>query len=173
MRTSDGEWVVARLRSHGRALFWPTLLLLLVSGGIGFGYGRLPEEWQNLAILGAAALIVLVGCVGPWVRWMARTITITSERIILRSGVLVRERQEVRHSRIEEVAVRRSGLQLVFATGDVLLHTGASRPVVLRDVSSPKLVAEAIDDLVDDAPGEDWDDDEYDADGDFPETSIR
>ena len=104
---------------------------------------------------------------------MARTITITSERIILRSGVLVRERQEVRHSRIEEVAVRRSGLQLVFATGDVLLHTGASRPVVLRDVSSPKLVAEAIDDLVDDAPGEDWDDGEYDADGDFPETSIR
>lgn len=173
MRLSEGEWVVVRLRSHGRALFWPTVLLLVVSGGVGFGYGRLPEEWQNLAILGAAALIVLVGCVGPYVRWMARTITITSERVVLRSGVLVRERREVRNSRIEEVTVRRRGLQLLFATGDVLLDTGASRPVVLRDVSSPKLVAEAIDDLVGDAPDDDWDDDEYDADGDFPETSIR
>ena len=173
MRTADGEWGVARLRSHGRALFWPTVLLLVVCGGVGFGYGRLPEEWQNLAILGAAALLVLVGCVGPYMRWMARTFTITSERTILRSGVFVRERQDVRHARLEEVTVRRSGLQLLFATGDVLLHSGGSRPAVLRDVSSPKLVAEAIDDLVDDAPVEDWDDDEYDLDSDFPETSIR
>ena len=154
MRKAEGEWVIARLRSHARELFWPTVLLLAVCGGVGFGYGQLPEEWQNLAILGAAALLVLVGCVGPYSRWLARTITITNERTILRSGVLVRSRQEVRHARVEDVILRRGAVQMLFGTGDVLLDTGGARPAVLRDVSSPKLVAAALDDLLDARRGE-------------------
>jgi len=168
VRTAEDEWVIARLRSHGRALFWPTILLLVVSAAVGFAYGRLPEEWQNLAILGLAALIVLLGCAVPLFRWMSRTITITTERTILRSGVLVRTRQEIRHARVEEVVVRRGGLQVLFGTGDVLLDSGGAKSAVLRDVSSPKLVAKVIDELLDDLPDDDWYDDD-----DLPETSIR
>ncbi len=172
MKKADGEWVVARLRSHGRALFWPTLLLLLVCAATGFAYGRLPEEWQNLAVLGAAALVIVVGCVAPYFRWLARTVTITNERTILRSGVLVRSRQDIRHARVQEVTVRRGGLQLLFGTGDVLLDSGGARPAILRDVSSPKLVAEALDDLLDELPEAPWSD-SGDIDDDFSETWIR
>ena len=171
MRLAEGEWVIARLRSHGRELFWPTVFLLAICAGVGFGYGQLPEEWQNLAILAVAALLILVGCVTPYCRWLARTFTITSERTIVRSGVLVRSRQDVRHARVEEVTVRRGGLQLLFGTGDVVLDSGGARPTTLRDVFSPALVAEAIDEVLDQRPDGAWDDDDFD--DDFPETSIR
>ena len=54
------ESVVARLRPHGRALFWPTLALLLIVAATAYYFGRLPEDWQNLALLGVAALLALL-----------------------------------------------------------------------------------------------------------------
>jgi uncharacterized membrane protein YdbT with pleckstrin-like domain len=142
------ESVVARLRSHGRALFWPTVALLLIVGAAAYSYGRFPEVWQNLAILGLAALLTLLFWVVPLLLWLGRNYTITTRRIILRSGFIVRVRQELLHSRGYDVTVRKNGLQSVFGSGDVQINTGLERPVVLRDVPSADLVQAALHDLM-------------------------
>jgi uncharacterized membrane protein YdbT with pleckstrin-like domain len=142
------ENVVARLRPHGRALFWPTVALLLIVGATTYFFGRFPEDWENLALLGVAALLVLLLWVIPLLLWLGRNYTITTRRIILRSGFIVRVRQELLHSRGYDVTVRKNGLQSVFGSGDVQINTGLEHPVVLRDVPGADLVQAALHDLM-------------------------
>jgi uncharacterized membrane protein YdbT with pleckstrin-like domain len=145
---STPESVVARLRPHGRALFWPSAALLLIVGATAYYLGRFPEDWENLALLGVAALLVLLLWVIPLLLWLGRNYTITTRRVILRSGFFVRIRQELLHSRGYDVTVRRNSMQSVFRSGDVQINTGLEHPVVLRDVPAADLVQAALHDLM-------------------------
>ena len=138
------EEVVARLRPHARALFWPTLVLLVTAAGVGFLSGAFREPWQNAVLLTVAGAIVLGGWLVPLLRWSSRNYTITTRRVIVSSGLLARSRQEVLLLRISEITVERRGLQTVLRSGDVIVND----TVVLADVPSAALVQAAIHDLV-------------------------
>jgi len=142
------EAVVARLRPHGRAMFWPSLALIAILAAAGYFYGTFDEPWQNLAVLGAALLLALLLWLLPLLAWLGRHYTITTRRIVLRSGFFVRVRQELLHSRGYDVTVRKHALQSLFRSGDVLINTGLDHPVVLRDVPSADLVQAALHDLM-------------------------
>jgi uncharacterized membrane protein YdbT with pleckstrin-like domain len=142
------EAVVARLRPHGRALFWPSLALILILGATGYFYGTFDEPWQNLAVLAGALLLGVLLWLLPLLHWLGRHYTITTRRIVLRSGFFVRVRQELLHSRGYDVTVRKNALQSVFGSGDVLINTGLDKPIVLRDVPGANLVQAALHDLM-------------------------
>lgn len=142
------EVVVARLRPHSRALFFPTVALLADIAAVSYFAGSFPEQWMNLLLLGAGALLAFLLFVVPVLRWLAQNDTITSRRVVIRSGVLVRSRQELLHSRGYDVTVRQAGLQLLFRSGDVLINTALEHPVVLRDVPNAELVQSALHDLM-------------------------
>jgi membrane protein YdbS with pleckstrin-like domain len=142
------EMLVARLRPHMRGLVWPGILLLAIAGATGFFAGTLPEEWMNLGVLAVGGILVLLLCVAPWVRWLARGYTITTRRTVVRSGVLARERRELLHSRASDVTVRASPLQSMVGSGDVHIGTLGQEPLVLRDVPSAKLVQATLHDLI-------------------------
>jgi uncharacterized membrane protein YdbT with pleckstrin-like domain len=156
--SETAETVVVRLRPHSRALFWPTVLLLLVAGALGFLSGAFREQWQNTAMLAAAGLLALVGWLAPLLRWAARSYTITTRRVVVASGILSRSRQEVLLSRISDVRLERRGLQSVFRSGDVVINGQLEHPVVLADVASASLVQAAIHDLVEVTPPSPWSD---------------
>jgi len=142
------EAVVARLRPHSRALFFPTVALLADIAAVSFFAGSFPEQWMNMLLLAAGALLALLLFVFPVLRWLAQNDTITTRRIVIRSGILVRSRQELLHSRGYDVTVRQAGLQLLFRSGDVLINTGQEHPVVLKDVPGADLVQSALHDLM-------------------------
>ena len=144
------ETVVARLRPHVRALFWPTVLLVVVAGVVGFFWGAFTVDWQNALLLGGAGAVLLVGWLAPLLRWLSRRYTITTRRTMVTSGILRRTRQELLHSRVHDITVSRTILQSVFRSGDVILETGGENPVVLADVPSAGLVQAALHDLDDD-----------------------
>ena len=142
------ETVVARLRPHSRALFFPTVALLADIGAVSYFAGTFPQAWMNWLLLGVGALLALLLFVLPVLRWLAQNDTITTRRIVIRSGVLVRSRQELLHSRGYDVTVRQAGLQLLFRSGAVLINTGLEHPVVLKDVPDADLVQSALHDLM-------------------------
>jgi membrane protein YdbS with pleckstrin-like domain len=142
------ETVVARLRPDARALILPTVALLADIAAVAYFAGSLPEQWMNFAVLGAGALLFVLLFLLPVMRWLSWNYTITTRRIVIRSGILVRTRQELLHSRGYDVTVRRSGLQLIFRSGDVLIDVGQEHPVLLRDVPHAELVQSALHDLV-------------------------
>ncbi|MCU1638890.1 MAG: hypothetical protein JWL94_1537 [Microbacteriaceae bacterium] len=140
--------MIASLRPHARALFWPSLALIASVGAIAFLYGRFDEQWQNLAVLiGGIAIIVLLWAV-PMLLWLGRRYTITTRRIILRSGLFVRTRRELLHSRGHDITVRKNALQSMVGSGDVLINTGLDHPVELRDIPSADLVQGSLHDLM-------------------------
>ena len=141
------EVVVARLRPHARALFWPTVLLLAVAAALGFS-AVLREQWQVITALVLAGVILIAGWLAPLLRWSSRNYTITTRRVIVSSGLLARSRQEMLLSRIADVTVERRGMQQVFRSGDVMLN-GEIR---MRDVPSASLVQAAIHDLAEADP---------------------
>lgn len=144
----DSERVVARLRPHGRVLFWPSIVLIAVAGGIGFFQGSFAEQWQNIALFAGGALAIVLLWLLPLLAWLGKRYVITTRRIILRTGFFVRFRQEMLHSRGYDVTVRQNSLQSMFRSGDVLINTGLDRPVLLKDVPSADLVQAALHDLM-------------------------
>ncbi len=144
----DSERVVARLRPHGRVLFWPSIVLIAVAGGIGFFQGSFAEQWQNIALFAGGALVIVLLWLLPLLAWLGKRYVITTRRIILRTGFFVRFRQEMLHSRGYDVTVRQNSLQSMFRSGDVLINTGLDRPVLLKDVPSADLVQAALHDLM-------------------------
>jgi membrane protein YdbS with pleckstrin-like domain len=142
------ESVVAGLRPHARILFWPTLAMLAIVGATGYFYGSLPEPWQNIALLAAAAALVLLLWLLPLALWLNNRYTITTRRIIFRHGFFVRTRQELLHSRGYDVTVRQNWLQSLAHSGDVLINAGLEHPLVLKDVPNAALVQQVLHDLM-------------------------
>ncbi|MET1042746.1 MAG: PH domain-containing protein [Microbacteriaceae bacterium] len=142
------EVVVARLRPHARAMFWPSIALIAAVFATTYFAGKFVEPWQNIAVLSAGALAVLLLWMFPLLAWLGRNYTVTTRRIVLRRGFFVRERQELLHSRGYDVTVRKNGLQVIFGSGNVRINTGLDHPVVLQDVPSADLVQAALHDLM-------------------------
>ena len=145
---ANPESVVARLRPHARVLFWPTVALIADAAAVSYFLGSFLEAWMNSALLIAGGLIALLAFVLPLLSWLGHNYTITTRRIVIRSGLLVRTRQELLHSRGYDIVVRRSGLQLLFRSGDVRINTGLEHPVVLHDIPDADLVQSALHDLM-------------------------
>lgn len=150
---APAEHVVARIRRHGRVLLLPTLLLIAACGATGYFVWGLEESWMQLAVWGGLAVVVIFGWIVPLVWWLGQRCTITTRRVIARSGFFVRLRQEVLYTRVYDVSVRRSPLQSMLRSGDVLINTGSEKPVVLRDVPNAGLVQRCLHDLADAAHG--------------------
>jgi len=145
------ETVVARIRPHPRRLFWPTVLLLADAAALGYFGFSLEPGWMLWAVLAAGGLVALFGFLVPLLSWLGRHYTITTRRIVIRSGLFVRLRQELLHSRGYDVTVRRAGLQVIFRSGDVRINTGLEHPLVLEDVPDADLVQSALHDLMEDS----------------------
>ncbi len=139
------ERVIARLRSNARALFWPSLALIVVVGGVGYFAGRVSEVWEVVLLWSAAAVATLLLFLLPLAVWLSRRYTITTRRLILRHGFFVRVRQELLHSRGYDVAVKRNWVQSMFRSGDVRI------PVVLKDVPKADQVQRALSELMEHA----------------------
>lgn len=148
VQRAQGERLVVSVRSHGRAVFWPSVLLIGTAAATGYFAGRFAEPWQNIAVAAGAAILVLLLWILPMLYWLNRRYTITTRRLVLRHGLFVRTRQELLHSRGYDITVRKNALQSLFGSGDVLINTGLERPVVLRDIPSADLVQGTLHDLM-------------------------
>lgn len=150
---SDPERIVVRLRSHGRALIVPTIVLWATCAAVALLLNVVDWPLWNLVVLTLAALLVITLCVVPLLAWLSRRLVVTNRRIIVRSG-FGGSRREIALSRIHDVTLRRRGLQRIFGTGDVLVSTGGDRLVTLADLPDAALVQRTITDLLDHHPQE-------------------
>ena len=142
------ERVVARLRPNARVLLWPSLVFIALPGATTFAVSQFSETWQHASILVAAALLVVLLVVFPYIAWLNHRATITTRRVIARRGFFVRERREIFHSRGYHVTLKRSWLQSAFRSGDLHISSGIEKPFVLRDVPGADEVLETLHELI-------------------------
>lgn len=147
-RPAAPEQVVARLRRHARVLALPAVLLIAVAGAAGYAMAVVAEWWLQLVVVGIALVVVVAGCLVPFLAWLSQRTTVTTRRVIVRRGVFVRVRQELVHARGYDIVVRRSWAQRALGSGDVRLDSGHDHPIVLRDLPDPILLQAALHELM-------------------------
>jgi membrane protein YdbS with pleckstrin-like domain len=129
-------------------MVWPTIGLIAIVALTGYYGGSFDDPIVNVLIFVAAPLLAFFVWLVPLFAWLGRNYTITTRRIVLRSGFLVRVRQELMHSRSYDVTVRKTALQSMFGSGDVLINSGQERPILLKDVPDADLVQASLHDLM-------------------------
>jgi len=142
------ELRIARFRTHARRLTWSALVLVAAAGVTGYYYGNLPEPYENWMLLSAAGVVLVVLVVLPFLSWWAHTFTITTRRVIERSGVFAPKRRELTHVRGYTITVRRGILQRMWGAGTLTLSNGVDQPLRLTNVPSVALVHETLVDQV-------------------------
>ncbi|GAB2510733.1 membrane protein YdbS with pleckstrin-like domain [Paramicrobacterium agarici] len=148
------ERVVARMHRHGRILVLPAIILIGVVGAVAYFFGSFREQWVNLVVLfsGIAAIVLFV--LLPYFTWLNRRYTLTTRRVIVRQGFFVRTRNELLHSRGYTVTIKRGPLQAMSRSGDIVLTSGADKPIVLKDVPGANQVQNVLHDLIERAQGQ-------------------
>lgn len=142
------ELRIARFRAHARRLTWSALVLIAVAGAVGYFYGNLPAPLQDWMLLAAAGVVVLLLVVLPYLVWWSHTYTITTRRVLERSGVLSAHRRELTHVRGYAIREHRGLVQRIWGAGTLVLSNGVDPPMRLANVPSVGLVHEALVDQV-------------------------
>lgn len=152
-QTPQLEVTVASFRRHARHLVLPSLLLVAAAGaGAYYGGQAAPgwgAGWLGPLIAGAGSLVFLIA----WAGWLARRCVVTTRRLVVQRGVLVRRRQEMLHTRGYGIEVSQSPLQQLFGSGDIRIDVGLEHPVVVEDVPRVKLFARALQELEESSDG--------------------
>jgi uncharacterized membrane protein YdbT with pleckstrin-like domain len=131
--TSDEE-VVLHLRPHWRRLVAPIGWVLLVVAAViaaavlWGGTGALV-----LAVVGVGLLAWLA--LWPWLEWRTTHYVFTTERVLLREGVLGRHGRDIPLARINDVSFSHSLLERMLGSGTMTIESAGERgQVVLADL---------------------------------------
>lgn len=139
---------IARLRGHSRRLFWSALVLIAVAGATTYFYDNLPAPFENWMLLAAAGALVLLLVIVPYFVWLSRSWTITTRRVIERSGFFGSSSREISHVRGYAIQMRRGILQRMWGAGTLTLSNGVEPPMRLKNVPHAALVHETLVDQV-------------------------
>ncbi|WP_136587035.1 PH domain-containing protein [Microbacterium hydrothermale] len=146
--TNAPELRIARLRAHARGLFWSALVLIGVAGATTYFYDNLPAPFENWMLLTAAAVLVLLLVVIPFFAWLSHTWTITTRRVIERSGPFGSTQREISHVRGYAIQMRRGLLQRLWGAGTLSLSNGVEPPLRMKNIPHAVLVHETLVDQV-------------------------
>jgi membrane protein YdbS with pleckstrin-like domain len=138
------EQTVAMLRRHARVLTGPFVILALTSAALGFFDAQLPEAWMRLTLWVAGAVIVVSLAIVPLLAWLGGRVVVTTRRIVIYNGLIVRSRREILLARVTDVTVRRTPLQAITRSGNILIALGGEPSVRVRDIPRADLVAAAL-----------------------------
>lgn len=145
------ERLVRHMHTHVKVLIGPVALLLVLAALLGVGLAMMPADWRPYGIWSLVFFVVaafVVGVVIPFWRWRCDTYTLTTRRIIHRTGIITRNGHDLPLTRINDVAFERSLVDRVLGCGTLKLTTAAEDPVYLRDIPDVERVHVQITELL-------------------------
>ncbi len=150
---TEGEQVVLSVRTHVKALLVPALVLVLTCAAAGFLAAIAPAgdtgTYLRIATLVAAALVILLWTVLPFLRWMTSTYTVTNRRLIAQNGILTRSGRVIPLQRINDVSFEKNIVDRMLGCGTLVVHDASEQGgLMLPDVPGVEAVHRAITDLV-------------------------
>lgn len=151
----DDEEVVCHLHPHWGTVVGPVAWLLLVVGAGSYGAAAVPagphQGALRLGVLGVAVVLLLWAVVRPVLRWATTHSVVTTHRLLLREGVLVRRGADIGYPRITGVGYRQTLGQRLVGSGTVTITVASAEgtaTTTLEHVPRSGQVAELVDRLV-------------------------
>ena len=148
---SRDEVVVRHMHTHIKVLLWRFVveILLLVVGVVASVMA--PTTWQPWGIVAIWVVILVVSVpllLLPWLQWYMHTYTITTKRIITRSGIISRVGHDLPLTRISDIQLDKDVTDRFFGCGTLALQTSADDPLLLHDVPHVETVQVEISNLI-------------------------
>lgn len=168
---SAGEVVILDLRTHVKALFLATLVLIVTLAAATFGFLQVPsgdyQQWIQLAIGVVAAIVIVLWAVIPYLRWSTTRYVVTNKRLITRSGIITRIGRDIPLYRINDVTYEKDILDRILGCGTIVISDATEKTgVMLYDVPRVDRVQVRLHELLFSA-------DDGSDDGEFPPTEPR
>jgi uncharacterized membrane protein YdbT with pleckstrin-like domain len=140
----EDEDILLDLRPHWWFFAGPAAVLLVaVAGLIALAVVGVPD-WALLAG-GALVLVALAWVVGRFARWTTTEFVVTSDRLILRSGVVSKRGIEIPLERVNTVFFSQRLGERLLRLGDLVVESGGERGrQVISDVPDPERVQSVI-----------------------------
>lgn len=122
----------------------PAVSLLVGSVAAGLAAAVVAEPVLSIAAL--LGILVALSVAGwRYVRWVSSRLVLTSDRVVRRSGVIVRRRTAVPLERVDTVDVRQGLFGRLIGAGDLVVDQGPdAEALVLHRVARPMQVADRI-----------------------------
>jgi membrane protein YdbS with pleckstrin-like domain len=141
---NPGEQVAINVRPHWKYLFLPAFATVVaLAGSIAVLVANAPQ-WAEI-VLGVVLVVCLVWLFGRYLRWTTTTFVVTTERLILRRGVLKRTGREILLDRLTDITTNQSFLDRILRCGDVLIESpGRDSPETFPDLPHPTSIQNEI-----------------------------
>ncbi|MFI5590685.1 PH domain-containing protein [Amycolatopsis sp. NPDC051758] len=159
---SEQEHVVVHSHPHFKILILPTLALL-VTLGAGTWLAILAKDagspWDSVGLIaiGVVALVLVVWLfLAPFVRWRTTHFIVTTDRLIVREGVLKRTGIDIPMGRINSVQFEHGLLDRVFGCGSLIIESASDEPLRFEDIPHVEKVHTVIYREVNDNPYDDY-----------------
>ena len=154
MNLSDGEEVVLDLHPHWGRLFVPVLVLLVACLLAGFGVALIPkgggQQIERWILIGIAAVVVIWLTILPYLRWLTTKYVLTTDRLIIRSGILARHGRDIPLNRINDVSFSETVLERMLRSGTLVVESaGDNGQISLTDVPRVEHVQREVYRMVD------------------------
>ena len=148
---SRDEVVVRHMHTHIKVLLWRFVVetLLLVVGVVASVMA--PTSWQPWGLLAIWVAVVVLSVpllLVPWLQWYTHTYTVTTKRIITRSGIFNRSGHDLPLTRISDIQLDKDVTDRFFGCGTLALQTSSDDPLLLHDVPQVEKVQVEISNLL-------------------------
>ena len=148
----ENESVVLDLHPHWKLMFLPFVELLAVMALAGFLLAQDFGSTTNYVIIGVGLLLLLLLFVVPLLKWRTTHFVVTSERVVMRSGVLGRQGRDIPLARINDVSFSHTFFERLLGCGTLVVESAGERgQVTLTDIPKVEKVQRVVYDLVDKA----------------------
>jgi len=136
---NPGEEIIFHTRTHIKALFLPSLILIVAVGAASFLAAQVSSDNDNkkiyyIAIAAVAALIALWFFVRPLLTWLTATYTVTNRRLTTHQGVVTRTGHDIQLTRISDVSYEKGLLDRLLGCGTLVISDASDLGVKLPDV---------------------------------------
>ena len=148
---SQDEVVVRHMHTHIKTLL-PAInieSILVIAAAVGSffvpenaRYWALATIWITVLVLSIPLLVI------PWIKWSSTTYTVTTKRVITRTGIFTRTGHDLPLSRISDIQIEKNFDDRFFGCGTLALQTSADDPLLLHDVPKVEMVQVEISNLL-------------------------
>jgi uncharacterized membrane protein YdbT with pleckstrin-like domain len=140
---TDGEEILTQFRPHWKVLLPAIGWAMLLAAIAGFAAAALPERWSpNWSFglsFGIALALWLVISAKALVAWYATNYVLTTERIVVRQGLIARTGTEIPLENITNVLFSQRVIERLLGYGDVLIESAGSQGQSrLADIPDPE-----------------------------------
>ena len=123
---NEGEEVVIDVQPHWISLAGPVVALVASIAAAILVSGRTDNEPLLLFVL-VVVLVVLVWFLYRMARWVTTNLVVTSDRLIVRSGILAKRGREIPLERINDITVTQSIVNRLLRSGDLVVESAGER----------------------------------------------